>query len=664
MPDVGKLSLLLALAITAYSVVAYFLGLRLNYKSLLSSARGGVLAVGFLTTVASLVLFYLLLVSDFSVQYVYSYTNRNLPVFYKISAFWAGNAGSLLLWGWLLAILAVIVANVKKGPLHNLVPYVLLILLVNELFFLLLLNFVANPFEKLNFTPDDGAGLNPLLQNPGMVIHPVTMYLGYVSFAVPFAWSMAALITRKINREWFVVLRRWSLIAWLFLTLGNLYGAQWAYVELGWGGYWAWDPVENASLMPWLTGTAFIHSIMIQERKGMLKTWNMALISITYLLTIFGTYLTRSGVLASVHAFGDNLLGNLFLGFLAFMFLLSLYLMVKNREMLQEEMELESYLSRESSFLVNNLLFAGITFAVFWGTMLPKISQVFRGVSMTVSPEFFNQVTAPLFLAMLALMGICPLFAWQKGSGQKLVQNLWLPFLLAVVGGALVYLLTGHRVLYALAGYVVAFFVALTTLREYLKGIGARRRNTGEGLVTAFWNLVSKNRRRWGGYLVHLGVVLMAVGIIGSNVYQVEVTKTVARGETIQVGDYALTYNGLQEKQEGDQTVVYAEMPVTYKGKDLGTVKPEKIFYTYWEQPSTEVALKSSLKEDLYVVLSGWEAGGEKATFKVDINPLVNLLWLGGYVLIFGTLFALWPGEGSHISPRYVQNLGSTKPSA
>lgn len=653
MADVGKLSLLLAWAVAAYSLISYLLGLRLNHKLLLSSARGGILAVGFLTTVASLLLFYLLLIGDFSVQYVYAYTNKNLPVFYKLAAFWAGNAGSLLLWAWLLSIFAVIIVTTKKGSLHKLVPFVMLFLLVNVFFFLILLNVVANPFEKLNFTPEDGAGLNPLLQNPGMVIHPVTLYLGYVGFAIPFAWTMAALLTGKMDGEWFKTMRRWSLIAWLFLTLGNIYGAQWAYVELGWGGYWAWDPVENASLMPWLTGTALIHSLMIQERKGMLKIWNMGLVVVTYLLTIFGTFLTRSGILASVHAFGDNLLGSLFLGFLVFMLLLSLYIIFANRQLLREEAELESYLSRESSFLINNLLFAGITFAVFWGTMLPKFTELVRGVAVTVSPEFFNQVTGPLFLVMLALMALCPLITWRKASFSKLVENFRLPLALALVGGVLVYLFTQHRDFPALLGYTVAFFAAFTTLREYFQGVKVRRQNTGESWVAAFSNLITRNKRRWGGYLAHLGVVLMAVGIIGSTIYQVEVTQTVSVGDTIKIGDYVLTYQGLREVQEGDTTVVYAEMPVTYKGKNIGSVKPEKIFYTYWEQPSTEVALKSSLKEDLYVILSGWEEGGQVATFKVDINPLVNVLWLGGYVLTFGTIFALWPGKSS-VTPRYV----------
>ncbi|WP_227762947.1 heme lyase CcmF/NrfE family subunit [Zhaonella formicivorans] len=657
MADLGKLSLLVALAITVYAIFAYIFGLRANNKPLLESAKGGVLAIGFLTTVASVVLFYLLLISDFSVEYVYQYTSKNLPTFYKLSAFWAGNAGSLLLWAWLLGIYTTIVAYSKKHTTNATVPYVLIILLINSLFFLFLLNFVANPFKKLDFVPPEGAGLNPLLQNPGMVFHPITLYLGYVGFAVPFAFAMAALLTNRADDEWIRVTRRWSVIAWMFLTLGNLYGGQWAYVELGWGGYWGWDPVENASFIPWLTGTAFIHSVMIQERKDMLKGWNMVLIIVTYLLTLFGTFLVRSGVLTSVHAFGDSNLGTMFLVFIGIMLAFSLYLLIDRAHLLKEGNEFESYLSRESSFLMNNLLLVGSAFAVFWGTIFPLVSEAVRGVKVTVSVPFFNQVNAPILLAMLFVMGVCPLIAWQKSSWKKLRDNFLVPLLLALLAGVAIYFLAQPKKLYASVGFAVSFFVLFTIIQEFYRGTMARHRMTNDGILLSFYKLCLKNRRRWGGYIVHLGIVFMAFGIIGSNAYKVEVAKTVTYGEQIQIGDYVLTYNGLFEKQEGENTVVFAEMPVTYQGKSIGTVTPEKIFYANWEQPSTEVALKTNLKEDLYVILSTWDKGGEEATFKVNINPLMKLIWIGGYILVFGTIFAVWPGKGSELGPKYSHGV-------
>lgn len=653
MADLGYLSLIMALSVTIYALVAQLAGIKTGDGRLQESARGGILAASFLVTFASVLLIYFLVTSDFTIRYVYEYTSRSLPAFYKFSAFWAGNAGSLLLWAWILSIYSVIVAFSKRGDQDRSLPYVNIILLLNVFFFLLVLNFLANPFERMPVVVRDGHGLNPQLQNPGMVFHPLTVYLGYVGFAVPYAFALAALITKRVGDQWIKTTRRWSVIAWMFLSLGNLTGAQWAYVELGWGGFWAWDPVENASFVPWLTATAFIHSVMIQERKDLLKIWNMVLIMITYLLTLFGTYLVRSGVIVSVHAFGTSQLGHFFLGFLILMVIISAYFLISRLGLLREEKELESYLSRESSFLINNLLLVGAAFAVFWGTIFPLVSDLIRGVKITVGPPFFNQVAGPILLAILFLMGICPLIAWQRSSWKNLRDNFLWPFLAALVFGIFLYLV-GIRMIYPIIGFIVAFFVLITIIKEFSLGTRVRSRLTGETVPTAFWGLVSRNRRRYGGYLVHLGVVLIAIAITGTMGLKNETVQTVTRGEHIHIGDYQLTFQGLEQKPRGQNVVVFADMPVIKNGKIIGRVMPEKVFYDKWDQPSTEVSILGSLKEDLYVILSTWDKGGEEVTFKVNVNPLMAWMWIGGYILIFGTVFALWPGTGRRVGPKYT----------
>lgn len=652
MADLGYLALILALAVAVYSLVVQIFAIRSNDKRLAESAKGGILAVAILVSVASLALINLLIKGDFSVLYVYQYTSRNLPLFYKFSAFWAGNAGSLLLWALVLSIYSAIVAFSKRHLHDKTIPYVNIVLLINSVFFLFALTFLANPFERTPVPVSDGYGLNPMLQNPGMIIHPITIFLGYVGFAVPFAFAMAALITKQTGDEWIKATRRWSVVAWMFLSLGNLYGAQWAYVELGWGGFWAWDPVENASFMPWLTATAFIHSVMIQERKDMLKVWNMALIIITYLLTLFGTYLVRSGVLTSVHAFGTSEFGNFFLGFLALMTFASVGLLLSRMDTLKDGREFESYVSRESSFLLNNLLLLGAAFAVFWGTIFPLVSQLVRGVTVTVGPPFFNQVAGPILLAMMLLMGICPLIAWRKANLKKTFQACLWPLIISIPVGVAMYLTSGDGKLWPPIAFGVMTFVGLTHLREIAVGVRVRHQLTKEGWLTALWRLLSKNRRRYGGYLVHVGVVFISVAIIGTMGYQSEITKTVNIGDTIEIEGYVLTYEGLKEKPEGANTVVYADMPVTKNGKPYGRVTPEKIFHANWDQPSTEVSILGSLKEDLYVILSAWDKGGQEATIKVNVNPLMAWMWIGGHLLVLGTIFAVWPGRGSGLGPR------------
>jgi cytochrome c-type biogenesis protein CcmF len=618
--------------------------------------------VAILAGIASISLIYLLVTSDFSIKYVVDYTNRDLPFIYKFSAFWAGNGGSMTLWMLLLTIYAAIV--VKQNKIKDMTPVVAIILLVNIIFFLFLITFITNPFEKLPFAPTDGSGLNPQLQNTGMIIHPVTTYLGYVGFAVPFAFAMAALILRRSDDQWIKITRRWTILAWMFLSLGNIFGGQWSYVVLGWGGYWAWDPVENASFIPWLTGSAFLHSVMIQERKNMLKTWNVVLITITYVLTLFGTFLVRSGVLTSVHAFGDSTLGKYFLIFTLLMLFLALYLIILRRDLLVQDANFESFLSKESSFLINNLILIGLAVAVFFGTIYPLVSEAVRGVKVSVGASFFNPVAAPLGIALFLLMGICPLIAWRQASLKNLIDNFLWPLIAALLCAGILFVL-GFRKGYALVGFATATFTISTILLEILRGTKIRHRLTGERYPQAFLGLMVRNRRRHGGYIIHFGLVLMLIAIVGSHTSNLDMIQTLKPGETANIGNYRLTFNQLGEKPVGTSLdAVFADISVYDKAKGtlLGDVEPQKVFYPTSEQPMTEIGLRSTLKEDLYVILSTWDKDGS-ATFKILINPLVSWLWIGGYIVILGAIFALWPGRGSQTGSKYLNTVNLSQPS-
>lgn len=641
----GRSALLIATGTTAYVIVAFLLGRRPGQKRFLRSARAGVMAVVVLVTLASLALLYALVVSDFSIAYVAEVTGRALPIIYKVSALWAHNAGSMLLWAWVLALGMLILF--LKDPDHDpktadLMPLVGGITSAVLLFFLLMLDFVTQPFVTMSNIPPDGAGLNPLLQNAGMVIHPTTTYLGYAGFTIPFAYAIAALIVRRADDAWMRVTRRWTLLAWVFLSVGMIFGAQWAYVELGWGGYWAWDPVENASLMPWLTATAFFHSVMVQERKGMLKVWNVVLIVMTFILTLFGTFLSRSGVLASVHAFNDTKLGAYFTAFMGLMLAFSLYLIIDRRHLLKEEHFFEAVLSKESSFLANNLLLVGSAFTVLWGTAFPLLSEAVTGQKVTVGPPYFNQVNVPIGLALVLLIGVCPLIAWRKASPANLRRNFLLPFALSVLtAGAL--LAGGVRQPWGLLAFAICAFVIYTIGLEIARGVGARRRLAGEGVLVALGRLLTRNRRRYGGYLVHIAVVLMVIGFTGSSIYQKVVEQPVVPGDRITIGRYVLTYMGLGSTTDEQKEVVFANIGVKDRGRDLGVLRPSKEFHVGFENPTTEVAIKGGLDEDLFVILGGWEEGGIPAVLKILVNPLVAWIWLGEYLLVIGTVFAIWP---------------------
>ena len=642
--DIGYAALLIAFITAGFAAIAFIWGKAKGYPELLAAARNSVFAVCALFTLASLVMIYALVTRDFQVKYVAEYTDKALSIPYTLSAFWAGQEGSLLFWGWLLSIFAAIAMVQNQDRHRELMPYVMGILMTTATFFLMLLTMITNPFVLLAVKPADGQGLNPLLQNMGMFFHPPTTYLGYVGFAIPFAFAMAALITGKVDDDWIRSTRRWTLFAWFFLSMGNFFGAQWAYVELGWGGFWAWDPVENASFMPWLTGTAYLHSVMIQQRRGMLKVWNMVLIIITYSLTIFGTFLTRSGILSSVHSFGQSNLGPFFLAFIGMALVLSIGLLVDRLPILKSENELDSLMSRESSFLLNNLILLGAAVATFWGVIFPLVSEAVRGVKITVSIPFFNQVNGPIFLGLLLIMGICPLIGWRKASKENLIRNFLYPTAMTLLFAVVGYIL-GIRDLYALAAVSLCVFVVAVILLEMWRGTRARHRTANENYLVAFCRLIWNNKPRYGGYIVHLSVVMIAMGVIGAFAFKTEVDATLTPGQMVNIDRFSLKYEGLFEYPRQDKDVVSATIDVYNGGKRVGYVYPAKLFtQKQQDQPTTEVSIRTTALEDLYVILAGWDKD-QSASFKVIVNPLVVWIWIGGGVMLLGTLIAFWPDE-------------------
>ena len=602
--------------------------------------------------VAALALWVGIFRHDFNISYVASYTASNLPTGYLIAAFWAGQQGSLLFWAVVLAMFAALAQWLTPRNHSHLLPHVAGVTSAVLAFFLIVMLFAANPFERLAFTPLDGRGMNPQLQNPGMMIHPPMLYLGYISITIPFAFAIAALASGRLDTGWLHAIRKWTLVSWLFLSVGITLGMWWAYVELGWGGYWAWDPVENASLLPWLTMTAFLHSVMIQEKRGMLKRWNLMLIAGTFLLSIFGTFITRSGVIASVHSFTQSNVGYFFLVFLLLSAIFSCVLIWSRWPKLETELELESLVSREAAFLFNNLAFVGIAFSVLWGTLFPILSELVRGTKITVGPPFFNRVNVPLGLFLLALTGIGPLIAWRKASAANLRRQFIVPALAGIVTLA-AFLATGAREWYALVAFALGGFVIGTVVQEFWRGIRARRRLHGEVAPVAFIRLIARNRRRYGGYLVHLAMVIYFVAFAGM-AFKRETEATLKPGESVQLASpfghtWQFTHVGVSQYQALNRFVSAASMRVRRDGVDQGLLVSEKRQHvdalgrpTF--EPSTEVGIRSGLQEDIYLVYAGSVAGTEEAVYRVAINPLVWWVWAGGFVLLFGGLVTMWPG--------------------
>jgi cytochrome c-type biogenesis protein CcmF len=614
--------------------------------------------------VASLALWVGLFTHDFNIEYVASYTSRNLPQGYVISAFWAGQKGSLLFWAVVLSLFAALAQWLTPRRYAPLMPYVAGVTSAVVVFFVAVMLFAANPFERLAFTPADGRGLNPQLQNPGMMIHPPMLYLGYISITIPFAFAVAALASRRLDTGWIHAIRKWTLVSWLFLSIGITLGMWWAYVELGWGGYWAWDPVENASLLPWLTMTAFLHSVMIQEKRGMLKRWNVGLIIGTFLLSIFGTFITRSGVIASVHSFTQSNVGYFFLAFLVVAAVLAFTLLYTRWPELKADVQLESMVSREAAFLFNNLLFLGIAFSVLWGTLFPILSELVRGTKITVGPPFFNRVNVPLGLLLLALTGVGPLIAWRKASTANLRRQFIAPVATGVATFAVLFAL-GVRDFHAIMAFGIGGFVAGTIVQEFYRGVRARRRMHGESAPLALARLVARNRRRYGGYLVHAGMLIYFVAFAGM-AFRREQEATLKPGDSVTMRSpfghtYQLTHVGISQYRSLNRFVSAATVQVAVDGKPAGLMSSEKRQHvdaldrpTF--EPSTEVGIRSTLQEDLYIVFAGAVNGTEEAVYRFTINPLVWWVWFGGVVLVFGGLVTMWPGGGSAAAdPRRAQ---------
>jgi cytochrome c-type biogenesis protein CcmF len=650
MSQIGSFALLLALALCAYSFLAGILAL-VNKGSgsqrLGETARRAGIASFAVVFLAAVVLVVAAFQNDFSIAYIFHHSNRDLPAPYKFATLWSGQEGSLLFWALLLSAYGLVLRLRYKTDVR-LFAYASVIIAAVQVFFLLLLNFAANPFGVMQGSlPADGNGLNPLLQYPEMVIHPPMLYLGYVGFTVPFAFALAALIMRYPGEKWIQITRRWTMVTWGFLTCGVFLGAHWAYSVLGWGGYWGWDPVENASLMPWLTGTAFLHSVMMQEKRGMLKTWNMWLIFSTFMLSIFGTFLTRSGVVSSVHAFAQSSIGDWFVAFLAIIFATCLIFYVKNRSHLRTEHKLESLISRESSFLFNNLLLLVACFTVLWGTLFPVLSEWVQGTKVTVGPPFFNRVNVPVALLLLLLTAVGPLLAWRKTSVESLKRNFMWPAIGALGIGVLLVGLgmkpwKDVSYFYSLMTIMLSALVALTVVSEFVRGGRVIARHTGQNLFASMVQLAHRNTRRYGGYIVHFGVIVVMIGFAGS-VFNQDKEQEMGFGDKMTIGAYTLVCQSYTQDDNPNYGSEWAVMNVFKGGKQIATLNPERRFYKASQQTSTMVANRSTPQEDLYVVYEGQNPQTGRPIIKVHLNPLVMWIWVGVWIMIVGTVVALIP---------------------
>ena len=636
----GTTCLLLGTLAAVWAAVSSFLGGALRSTGFVVTGRRAVYSAALLMTLSVGTLEYLLLTDNFSVEYVFQNSHRTQPLFFKIGALWGGQAGSLLFWAWILSIYALVLVFWNRHRHRELMPYATGVLMSTLVFFGLVLSIVTPPFRP-GIAHADGMGMNPLLQNYWMVIHPPCLYLGYVGFAVPFAFGVAALISKRTGEVWIRTTRRWTIFAWFFLGFGILLGSYWAYIELGWGGYWAWDPVETASFMPWLVGTAFLHSVMIQERRRMLRLWNLALVILTFSLTLFGTFLTRSGVIASVHAFSQGSIGVFFLSFLALVVLTALALIAWRWDTLGAQGELDSVVSRESAFLLNNVLLVAATFTVFFGTVFPLLSEAVRDVKVSVGAPFFNQVNVPLFLSLIFLMGVGPLIAWRRASIENLKRNFLWPVVVGIVAAAVLRLLgVGSFVVLVSLGLTV--FVAATITVDLVRATRARR-SMGERTLPALGGLLRRHNRRYGGFVVHLAVLVVAVGVTGSQTWSVHTETTLKRGEQTELGGYRIRFDGLRESQESNHGKVTGTFTLL-NGRAAGTVlQPAKKFYPQEQSPIAYVDYRLGLIDDVYVVLGDFARDGTSATVKLQVNRMVSWIWIGGLVLTLGTVLAVLP---------------------
>ncbi len=649
----GSFALVLAFVCAAYAFGGGIAAIITRHPLLIKSTRQAGMATCCLIFLATLSLEYLFFTDNFSIAYVVSHSNRDLSTFYKIAALWSGQEGSLLFWSFLLAIYVFSVLIAYRNKNGELMPYVGVVMAGVQIFFLTLNNFVASPFKALaapgadgvmNYVARaDGNGLTPLLQYPEMVIHPPNLYSGYTGFTIPFAFALGALLARYPGEKWIHLTRKWTMIAWMFQSVGILLGAHWAYAVLGWGGYWGWDPVENASFLPWLTGTAFLHSVMMQEKRGMMKVWNVWLVFITFLLCILGTFLTRSGVVSSVHAFAQSSIGSWFVGFLVLIIAVCLGAYLKNRDYLKSENQLDSIVSRESSFLFNNLILLVSCIAILSGTLFPIFSEWITGDRISVGAPFFNKVNIPIGLLLLFLTGVGPLLAWRKTSTESLKRNFGWPLVIGLVAGVIA-LVFGFREIYSWVCLILCVFVASTVGLEFYRGAKVIRARSGASLVASAVELTMRNTRRYGGYIVHVGMVFVFIGLAGA-AFNRDLQKDMRQGDTLQIGPHTLVLQGFDTRPERNYTAQRLLVEVLRDKKPIMMLYPEKRRFETTTENGTMVAIYSTLKEDLYVVYAGNSPETGIPVVHAYLNPLVKWIWLGGAVVVFGTLVALLPNR-------------------
>lgn len=668
--DFGYGVLCITLLIAIYSIIAAILGHFLKSQKWVESARLGMLLTFPGVTLAALSLIALLMTDQYNVSFVYEVTSRSMPLYLKVTALWGGQAGSLVLWSLLMSTFATAVTLRKWDRDREMLPWVIVVCSATLAFFIGLVVFSENPFAKywqltngevikatlqpagaILFNPKDGNGLNPLLRHPGMIIHPPMLYLGFVSFVIPFAFAIASLVTGRTDDRWIRITRRWTLVAWLFLSCGLVLGSRWAYDVLGWGGFWGWDAVEVAAFMPWLVGTAFLHSVMIQEKRGMLKHWTMLLIILTYCQVIYGTFLTRTGLLSSVHAFAKSDIGPAFLIFVGGSFAVSAGLLFYRWSKLSSENQITSMLSREALFLLNNFLFIILDAVCFFGVHAPMISEILTGESITMGPEWYERITGPIFAAIVLLMGIAPLSAWGHSTVRTLGTAAWKPSAVAL-GLMIISAILGMRSGYALVGFFVVTVSGILTLYEFWRAARARAKAQKENLLLALWHLFGRNRRRYGGYLIHLSIILMAIGVIGIGMFGTQTQRTIAVGEAIELDGYTIRYDSLAQFTHTDGRHITRSVVSVFKdGTLVEEIHPRVDTYESGET-MTIPGLASSLQDDIYVVLVNWEGVTTlQAPFKVYHNPLVNWLWIGSIVLIIGSCIAAWPDQEPEYAP-------------
>ena len=644
MSSLGYYLLLAAFVVCAYAAAISVAGARRRSRPLIESGTGAFYLVAALMKVTSSIIVYAFVTGDYSIKYVQRYSDSAQPLFYKLTSYWGGLDGSIMFWVFLLSLFGSTAVYINRERHRELIPYVVAVISVVEMFFLFLMIIHNNPFETyLTQNPTDGAGLNPLLQNFYMVIHPPTMYLGFVGITIPFAFGMAALITGYLDDSWLRAVRRWMMIAWLFLSIGLGLGMIWAYEELGWGGYWGWDPVENAGLLPWFTATAFLHSVMVQERRGMLRVWNVTLVITTFFLSIFGTFLTRSGVVQSVHAFGDDpALARMFTVFMVSILAVSFGFVIYRLPLLRARNELDSWISREAAFLANNWILLFSAFFVLFATMFPTLSEAVTGERITVAPVFFNRWMAPIGLVLLLLTGIGPLMAWRESTLLNLRDQFLVPVSCGVVAGLAVVAL-GVRIWSSGICFALGGFVIGTIAQEFWRGARVRQRSTGTDLFTALVGLVGRNKRRYGGYIIHIAIVLMFLGFAGE-AFKQEETVLLKPSSEVTVAGVTARLDALKVTDDGRKQMITAHVTVSRDGAEIAKMYPARWYFRKHEsEPTTEVAIRRSFAEDIYLVMPEFDVQNQSASLKVVVSPLVNWVWLGFGLLALGTLIALLP---------------------